>query len=100
MSIFKKKKLIDEDKFEERKANINVANELAPFEFEPFVDNNSFVNGDLFEVRDSKIIEKIGLVSAGMEPLLHKVESAKNSKNIELNDGEQLYRVFSQADPL
>lgn len=49
MSIFKKKKLIDEDKVEERKANINVANELAPFEFEPFVDNNSFVNGDLFK---------------------------------------------------
>ncbi|GEN49088.1 hypothetical protein [Ligilactobacillus pobuzihii] len=94
MSIFKKKKLIDEDKVEERKENINVANELAPFEFEPFVDNNSFVNGDLFEVRDPKIIEKIGLVSAGMEPLLHKVESAKNSKNIELNDGEQFYRVF------
>jgi hypothetical protein len=55
MSIFKKKKLIDEDKVEERKENINVANKLAPFEFEPFVDNNSFVNGDLFEVRDPKL---------------------------------------------
>lgn len=98
MNFFKKKKQADKTeikaKIDDEKVNATYVNKLGPLEFEPFEDDNSIVSGDLFEIRDLKVIEKIGLVSAGMEPLLHKVESAKNSQKIVSNEGEKLYRVF------